>query len=201
MLLHGSDVCEIGNQPLTWRPKYEAIRPSLRGTNSRWQTLTGLPPEEDGDRSDDTASSGGQRREDASRLPQPPTGHPAHGLEGDKAMAYAQLRSGTIHVAADEVPELPTTREEAEELVNRCVDEHAAQGAVVEVDAGRLRLSTPGFVDELVRRILIDRRAASLVLLNAPYQMVELARASAENRGLRRQVIGRTRRGASPMAS
>jgi hypothetical protein len=57
-------------------------------------------------------------------------------------------------------------------------------GTVVMVDCSALQASTPSFVDELVKAVLVDRRGSHLVIKAAPERTVELARRAAQNRGV-----------------
>lgn len=52
------------------------------------------------------------------------------------------------------------------------------------VDCSALRASAPSFVDELVKLCLVERRAKSLVLVNAPDRTAELARRASTNRNV-----------------
>jgi hypothetical protein len=52
------------------------------------------------------------------------------------------------------------------------------------VDCTALQASTPSFVDELVKSVLVDRAGGRLVIKGAPERTVELARRAARNRGV-----------------
>jgi hypothetical protein len=52
------------------------------------------------------------------------------------------------------------------------------------VDCSALQASTPSFVDELVKAVLVDRRGQRLVIKGAPDRTLELARQAAQNRGV-----------------
>jgi hypothetical protein len=52
------------------------------------------------------------------------------------------------------------------------------------VDCSALQASTPSFVDELVKAVLVDRGGERLILEEAPERTVELARRAAQNRGV-----------------
>ncbi|MGH3100535.1 MAG: hypothetical protein ACRDPU_06065 [Thermoleophilia bacterium] len=52
------------------------------------------------------------------------------------------------------------------------------------VDCTALQASTPSFVDELVKAVLVDRHGRRLIIKGAPERTVELARRAAQNRGV-----------------
>jgi hypothetical protein len=77
-------------------------------------------------------------------------------------------------------PKLVSSRDQARELTASLADD--LSGAMVMVDCSALRASTPSFVDELVKAVLVDRNADRLVIKGAPERTVELARRAAQNR-------------------
>ena len=52
------------------------------------------------------------------------------------------------------------------------------------VDCTALQASTPSFVDELVKAVLVDRHCDRLIIKGAPERTLELARRAAQNRGV-----------------
>src|SRR5512132_236804 len=66
---------------------------------------------------------------------------------------------------------------------DRCLAEDLS-GTVVLVDCSALQATTPSFVDELVKAVLVDRGGERLVLRGAPERTVELGRRAAQNRGV-----------------
>lgn len=76
-------------------------------------------------------------------------------------------------------PRLLTSRDQVKELLEFVPDEHE-----VVVDCRHLRSSGPSAVDELVRGLLLDRRAPRLVLVQAPERTIELARRFAMQYGV-----------------
>ncbi|HWC43679.1 MAG TPA: hypothetical protein VHK02_16960 [Actinomycetota bacterium] len=79
-------------------------------------------------------------------------------------------------------PKLVSSRDQARELTASLPDD--LSGTVVLVDCRALQASTPSFVDELVKAVLVDRRGSRLVVKGAPERTVELARRAAQNRGV-----------------
>ena len=79
-------------------------------------------------------------------------------------------------------PKLVSSREQARELTASLPDD--LSGTVVLVDCSALQASTPSFVDELVKAVLVDRRGSRLVVKGAPERTIELARRAAQNRGV-----------------
>ena len=79
-------------------------------------------------------------------------------------------------------PKLVSSREQARELTASLPDD--LSGTVVLVDCSALQASTPSFVDELVKAVLVDRRGGRLVVKGAPERTIELARRAAQNRGV-----------------
>jgi hypothetical protein len=79
-------------------------------------------------------------------------------------------------------PKLLSSRHQARELTAGLADD--LSDAVVLVDCSALQASTPSFVDELVKAVLVDRGAGCLILKGAPERTVELARRAAQNRGV-----------------
>jgi hypothetical protein len=79
-------------------------------------------------------------------------------------------------------PKLVSSRDQARELTATLADD--LSGTVVMVDCSALQASTPSFVDELVKAVLVDRRGSRLVIKGAPERTVELARRAAHNRGV-----------------
>ena len=75
-----------------------------------------------------------------------------------------------------------SSRDQARELTASLPDD--LSGTVVLVDCSALQASTPSFVDELVKAVLVDRRGSRLVVRGAPERTVELARRAAQNRGV-----------------
>jgi hypothetical protein len=82
-------------------------------------------------------------------------------------------------------PKLVSSRDQARELTAGLAAE--LSDTVVMVDCTALQASTPSFVDELVKVVLVDRHADRLIIKGAPDRTVELARRAAQNRG----VLGR----------
>ena len=87
-------------------------------------------------------------------------------------------------------PELVSSRDQARELTADLPAE--LSDVAVMLDCSALQASTPSFVDELVKAVLVERAAARLVLQGAPERTVELARRAAANHGVseRLQVQG-----------
>jgi hypothetical protein len=79
-------------------------------------------------------------------------------------------------------PRLVSSRHQARDLTANLADD--LSGTVVMVDCSTLQASTPSFVDELVKAVLVDRRGNRLVIKGAPERTVELARRAAGNRGV-----------------
>ena len=79
-------------------------------------------------------------------------------------------------------PKLVSSRDQARELTAGLADD--LSDTVVLVDCSALQASTPSFVDELVKAVLVDRQADRLVIKGAPERTVELARRAAQNRGV-----------------
>jgi hypothetical protein len=79
-------------------------------------------------------------------------------------------------------PKLVSSRHQARELTAALADD--LSGTVVLVDCSALQASTPSFVDELVKVVLVDRRGDRLIVKGAPERTVELARRAAQNRGV-----------------
>jgi hypothetical protein len=79
-------------------------------------------------------------------------------------------------------PKLVSSRDQARELTASLASDLA--DAVVMVDCSALQASTPSFVDELVKAVLVDRNADRLILKGAPERTVELARRAAGRRGV-----------------
>jgi hypothetical protein len=79
-------------------------------------------------------------------------------------------------------PKLVSSRDQARELTAGLADDRS--DTVVLVDCSALQASTPSFVDELVKAVLVDRQADRLIIKGAPERTVELARRAAQNRGV-----------------
>ena len=79
-------------------------------------------------------------------------------------------------------PKLVSSRDQARELTAGLADD--LSDTVVLVDCSALQASTPSFVDELVKAVLVDRQADRLIIKGAPERTVELARRAAQNRGV-----------------
>jgi hypothetical protein len=79
-------------------------------------------------------------------------------------------------------PKLVSSRHQAQELTASLAGD--LSDTVVMVDCSALQASTPSFVDELVKAVLVDRRGGRLVMKGAPERTVELARRAASNRGV-----------------
>lgn len=79
-------------------------------------------------------------------------------------------------------PKLVSSRDQARELTASLADD--LSGATVMVDCSALEASTPSFVDELVKAVLVDRNGDRLIIKGAPERTVELARRAARNRGV-----------------
>jgi len=79
-------------------------------------------------------------------------------------------------------PKLVSSRDQARELTAELPAD--LEGTAVVVNCSALRASTPSFVDELVKVCLVERRAKSLVLVNAPGRTAELARRASRNRNV-----------------
>jgi hypothetical protein len=79
-------------------------------------------------------------------------------------------------------PKLMSSRHQARELTGSLAED--LSGSVVLVDCTALQASTPSFVDELVKAVLVDRRGDRLIIKGAPERTVELARRAAQNRGV-----------------
>jgi hypothetical protein len=77
-------------------------------------------------------------------------------------------------------PRLVSSRDQARELV-LSLPADLSDVAVV-VDCSALKASTPSFVDELVKLVLVERHATRLIFQSAPDRTVELARRAATNR-------------------
>ena len=79
-------------------------------------------------------------------------------------------------------PKLVSSRDQARELTAGLTAD--LSDTVVMVDCTALQASTPSFVDELVKAVLVDRQGGRLVIKGAPERTVELARRAAQNRGV-----------------
>jgi hypothetical protein len=79
-------------------------------------------------------------------------------------------------------PKLVSSRDQARELTAGLPGD--LSDTVVLVDCSALQASTPSFVDELVKAVLVDRRGSQLVVKGAPERTVALARRAAQNRGV-----------------
>ena len=79
-------------------------------------------------------------------------------------------------------PKLVSSRDQARELTAGLPGD--LSDTVVMVDCSALQASTPSFVDELVKAVLVDRGGRHLVIKAAPGRTVELARRAAQNRGV-----------------
>jgi hypothetical protein len=79
-------------------------------------------------------------------------------------------------------PELVSSRHQARELTSGLAAD--LSGSVVMVDCTTLQASTPSFVDEPVKAVLVDRHGDRLVNKGAPERTVGLARRAAQNRGV-----------------
>jgi hypothetical protein len=79
-------------------------------------------------------------------------------------------------------PKLVSSRDQARKLTASLPND--LSGTVVMVDCSALQASTPSFVDELIKAVLVDRRGSHLVIKAAPERTVELARRAAQNRGV-----------------
>ena len=79
-------------------------------------------------------------------------------------------------------PKLVSSRHQALELTASLASD--LSGRVVMVDCTTLQASTPSFVDELVKAVLVARRGDRLIIKGAPERTVELARRAAQNRGV-----------------
>jgi len=74
-------------------------------------------------------------------------------------------------------PKLVSSRDQARELTEDLPAD--LTGAVLVVDCAALQASTPSFVDELVKVVLVERNAKLLRLVNARAGTAELARRAA----------------------
>jgi hypothetical protein len=79
-------------------------------------------------------------------------------------------------------PKLLSSRDQARELTASLGQD--LSDTTVLVDCTALQASTPSFVDELVKAVLVDRRGHRLIIKGAPERTVELARRAAQNRGV-----------------
>jgi hypothetical protein len=79
-------------------------------------------------------------------------------------------------------PKLLSSRHQAQELTASLAQD--LSDTVVMVDCSALQASTPSFVDELVKAVLVDRGGDRLIIKGAPERTVELARRAAQNRGV-----------------
>jgi hypothetical protein len=79
-------------------------------------------------------------------------------------------------------PKLVSSRDQARELTASLPAD--LSGTPVLVDCSALQASTPSFVDELVKVVLVDRGGSQLVIKGAPERTAELVRRAAQNRGV-----------------
>jgi hypothetical protein len=79
-------------------------------------------------------------------------------------------------------PKLVSSRHQARELTASLAADLSS--TVVMVDCAALQASTPSFVDELVKAVLVDRQGERLIVKGAPERTVELVRRAAQNRGV-----------------
>jgi hypothetical protein len=79
-------------------------------------------------------------------------------------------------------PKLVSSRDQARELTASLAAD--LEDTIVMVDCSALQASTPSFVDELVKAVLVDRQGGRLIIKGAPERTVELARRAAQNRGV-----------------
>jgi len=84
-----------------------------------------------------------------------------------------------------EAPEHAGSREQAQRVVEGLPSD--LSGLVVVLDCSRLAISTPSFLDEVVKEVLVERRADALNLIDATERTREQIERSAQNR----QVAGR----------
>ena len=89
--------------------------------------------------------------------------------------------------AAIELPERTSNRAEATALVERAVGDRTI--ATLSVDASRLVLSAPSFLDQLVKDALVTKGVRHLVVVSAPPRAQRFLAAAAG----RRQVESRLR--------
>lgn len=81
-----------------------------------------------------------------------------------------------------QAPRLVTNRDQARALSAQLpVD---LEGCEVQVDCSSLQASTPSFVDELIKQVLVDRGAARLTIVQAPERTAHLAQKFAANHGV-----------------
>ncbi len=96
-------------------------------------------------------------------------------------------------------PKLVSSRDQARQLTEGLPAD--LTGAVVVVDCAALQASTPSFVDELVKVVLVERNAKLLRLVSARERTVELARCAATVRQVAdRLQVDPERRGVSGKA-
>jgi hypothetical protein len=99
------------------------------------------------------------------------------------AFVDAYALTGLACLVADTVaPKLVSSRDQARELTAGLPDD--LSDTPVMVDCSALQASTPSFVDELVKAVLVDRGGSRLVIKGAPERTIELARRAAQNRGV-----------------
>jgi hypothetical protein len=79
-------------------------------------------------------------------------------------------------------PKLVSSRDQARELTAGLAAD--LSDTIVMVDCSALQASTPSFVDELVKAVLVDRHGSRLIIKGAPERTVELTRRAAQNRGV-----------------
>lgn len=81
-----------------------------------------------------------------------------------------------------EAPEHAGLRDQAQALTDRLGSD--LQDAVVTLDCARLLLGTPSFLDEIVKQVLVERRAQSLCVQGASERVQHLLERAAANRGV-----------------
>jgi len=85
-----------------------------------------------------------------------------------------------------EVPEHAGSRDQAKELLARLPGD--LSGRTIVLDCSRLAVSTPSFLDEVVKILLLDRRAKRLDLIEANERTELHVQRSAQNRGVAQRV-------------
>lgn len=85
-----------------------------------------------------------------------------------------------------ETPDHAGSREQAKVLTGTLPTD--LQGETVLLDCSRLVIGTPSFLDEIIRQILVLRRAAALEVADASDRARDLLERAATNRDVRERI-------------
>ncbi len=111
---------------------------------------------------------------------------PVHWLER-AFLAGRTEREPSMTSQTIETPSRAGSRDQARALLEALPQDLSASEVLV--DGSSVLASAPSFVDELVKIILVQRKAACLVLSQAPERTREYAERSAKNRGVASRLV------------